>query len=231
MEEYLAKLDEFIEKRRQANHSDEHIMAQLVSVGWDRPMVQARLAGETSPFAPAQEQPVQFQPVQPVVEEKIKINKSVFSVGLNGILMSVAGWLLLFSVWTILFAVREKIFPATDEIIPTEDLNSLFIFLTGVLAILTPLFIFLRNRLEKNIKNDPAKLQDSFFKKTIRVNFYASFVIGCLWGFLALFNILAQGVFANSNITPQMIIDSSTATLLAAAFAYFFWTYKKREAV
>lgn len=229
-------ISSFIAQKRAEKQSDEMILQELMAVGWDKNLVLQKLAGSQTPTPPPSSSPssgvVTAQtggvgaPIQlENVQYNVKLKKTRSKVGLASTISAIFGWLTAIMIVTFLLALRSMWLPDAGE--DTSGAKEMIVFAIAVLVPVLPICIFAIKRLNKALSENPATVDDVFFKKSIRFNLILSLLAACGWAIVFVYNILAKIILHNQDLSRGAIIDGFLFFLPTAALVYLFWHYQK----
>lgn len=229
------ELDAFIAQKRTEGQSDEMILQELVTAGWEKAMVLAALAGGNIP------QPAVITPVAPVtsqtsgagqpvqvenIQYNVKVDKVRSKTGLASMVSGLMAWMIAIVGMFILLIVRQAILPDAGE--ASSDLLEMIVFGVAVLVPVLPIGIFATKRLNRALAENPAAIDDIFFKRSIRWNLILSLFVAGLWAIVFVYNLLAIIVLGDENVTRGMTLDSFLFFAPFMGLVYFFWTYQRQ---
>ncbi|MBI3231505.1 MAG: hypothetical protein HYZ51_00250 [Candidatus Doudnabacteria bacterium] len=229
-------IDAFIAQKRAEKQSDEIILEELVSIGWEKTSVLRKLAGGgTAPSPDPSGQatssvgtnqtggtgtPVQLENVQ----YNVQVGKVRSKIGFAAFLMAILVWLAAGVLLFLLLTLRAKILPSVgDEL---TDLAGQIVLSIAFLVPLVPALWYTRRRLHKILAENPASADDLFFKRTIRFHLVIGVLVALLWIAIAVYNILAKVFLDNADITSGATEDSVIFALIFGSVAMFLLHYQ-----
>lgn len=232
-------IDSFILQKRGDKQSDEMILQELLSLGWDKTLVLQKLAGSQVPaanFSAASAPqavpgltssqtggagtPVQLENVQ----YNVQVGKVRSKVGFAAFLMSLFAWGVVVVVLMLMLAVRANLIPSAQDV--PGDLAGIVVLSIAFLVPLAPIFWYIRKRMHKIIAQNPAATDDLFFKRTIRFHLVISILMAICWIVIMLYNILAKIFLHNQGITLGIIVNSIIFAIVFSGAALFFLQYQ-----
>lgn len=169
-------------------------------------------------------------PQTPVQIENTQYNVPVKGVRSKiGLAMSITTFLL----WIAGLMTFLALSSLTSELFQTAEQSGVNVAETLILAIsglvvITPLFIFTKKRVDTIIKENPAAIEDIFFKRTIRFNLYFFLVVGVITTILALYTFLSLTLLDTVDVTYEDALNNLYIAGIAAGHAYFHWTYQRQ---
>lgn len=219
------QLTYFIEKKRREDQSDDLIMEELVNSGWNKKEVLTVLAGDDIPAPPetsqtgSEDKPTQIENVQ----YSVKVGKVRSKVGLATTVSAISGWILAFMIMVVIVTINATIFDRD-----ATDLKETLVFVIAVCVPVAPIMYLAVKRMNKALVENPANMDDVYFKKSVRFHFIAGLIWSIFWAITAVYNLLSKMVLADTEITAKMIADSFGFLLPVALLTYFFWTYQQK---
>ncbi len=229
-------VDSFIAQKRAEKQSDEIILQELLTAGWDKNLVLQKLAGGQTPTPSpspmssssgvstsqtgASGHPVQVENVQ----YNVQVGAVRSKVGLASRIAAIFIWVTAFIVIFFLLSLRSAWLPDTGEEI--SDIKEALVFIIAVLIPVLPILFFAIKRLNKALMENVANVDDVYFKKSARFNLIFSVSIACIFAINLIYNILAKTILDNQDVSRGAIFDSLTLFLIPAGLVYFFWHYQ-----
>lgn len=169
-------------------------------------------------------------PQTPVQIENTQYNVPVKGVRSKiGLAMSITTfllWIVGFVMFSLLSALTSEFFQTTEQegIVLVQEL----LFSLSALIVIAPLLVFTKKRVDTIIHENPAAIEDIFFKRTVRFNLFFFLVVGVCAAIFTLYDLLSLVILQTQETTYQEALTGLYIAAIAAGHAYFHWSYQRQ---
>lgn len=182
------------------------------------------------PVQPPQQAPVMAQtgaataPLQVEnVQYNVSVGKTKSKIGVATFFMVLCAWVMGFLGMALLLAIREMIVPGEGD---AMEIKETIVFVISGLIPFVAVFAYAIVRIGAIIRDNPAAIDDIFFKRLIRWNLGLTGIIAMLTVFFAIFNSLSLLVLKDPEMTASTVADSFIFMLTFVALALLFLRYE-----
>lgn len=187
---------------------------------------------------PAPQQPVQPQQQAPVmaqtgaastplqvenVQYNVSVGKTKSKIGVATFFMALCAWVMGFLGIALLLAIREALIPGEGD---SMEIKETIVFVISGLIPFVAVFAYAFVRIGAIIRDNPAAIDDIFFKRLIRWNLGVAGIIAMLTVFFAIYNTLSLLVLKDPEMMASTVADSFIFMLAFVALALLFLRYE-----
>lgn len=158
----------------------------------------------------------------PLQVENVQYNMSVkpveSKVGLYMRVLSIAMWFTVIFACSFLSSLVSRI--VGDD---SSDLGSALVVTLSLLAVSTPIFVVAYRKFKNEERNNPAVIDDLFFKKSVRQNLWVGVVLGAIAAFSFIYTVLSGAFLEDNEADPAGIFSALIFTLGFGSIVWFYW--------
>jgi MFS family permease len=166
----------------------------------------------------------------PVQVESMHYNVAVGKVTSKvGLITNILGGVLFFLglvVWYFASSFVDGVFGSVS--FSESGFGEVAVFTVAAMAALIPAFIVARKRLEVALQENPAAIEDIYFKKVIRRYFTWYVVLSIIGVFAFVYSLLASLFLASSDVGLSEVLNAAVFLAVVGAIAWFYWGYQQR---
>ncbi len=160
--------------------------------------------------------PVQVENVQ----YNVQVGKMQSKVGLISHFFTLGAWAIAIVGAMVLTALRAQVFSHAGGV------GEIIVFGISVLVPVVPIFWYARTRLNKVLQDNPAAIDDIFFKKSIRFHLVAATAVGVFWIVRFVYSLLSGVFLSSGSLDAGTVIDTLIFAALFTGLAFLFLQYQ-----
>lgn len=157
------------------------------------------------------------------VQYNVAVGKTKSKIGLATFFMALCAWVSALLIMVLLFAIRETLIPGESDLMEVQET---IVFVVSGLIPFAAIFVYTLMRIGAILRDNPAAIDDIFFKRLIRWNLGLTGMIAMLTVFFAIFNALSLVVLKSPEMTASIVADSFIFVLTFVSLALLFLAYE-----
>lgn len=183
---------------------------------------------EQGDYAPQQPPSQASAPQTPVQVETVTYNVKVGAVeskvGLAFTLLSGSLFFLGLIVWIFLRNLINLLFEGAGS----ADVGGMLVFTVAATIALAPAVYMANKRLNANLQENPAAIEDIRFKKKLRRSFLFYTILSILGLFATVYSLLSAAFLKSNGLGIQAFLNFLVFFAIVGSLAWFYWKYQKR---
>lgn len=228
-----SELKVFIEKARSKQLTDDEIKNRLVAEGWPAQEVNRALTGDDGldvPRPPQSSEVISRDPSNP-----ISVVQSLSTRGFEYMIMFVSLWATTFSIGFMLHTAINNAFydpPANryeSSYYYDYDTGNDYAFMTTVVLVFLPIFIFMFLRLKRAELNNPSLLKDPSRRKLSHLTQFASFIVGAIYLIYFIYSLMEGSTGSGgAESFGELFLHLLVTLIIAGGVFVYYWVDEHR---